>query len=260
MTGGRAAQQLWAWLAERTAADTPPLPLGKFPEERVAARITDHDAALLLEGVEAGLVLWRTGTRFDTLDRPMEPRGRWWLTECEGDFRRPCWEFVPQLAAYVEIITRYGYQRNRVLFDTPQAALQLDLAVLADDGETVVVLGEAKKESKDLDRLEAGLFRHLDAEPEPKRGDEPRQLAWRLWVTRAPYLWLIGPSDRRAFECSYDPLRPDRIDALPHASTLGLDADPGRMLPPPQLWPPAGAQPPLGASPADDAAPGAART
>lgn len=39
-----------------------------------------------------------------------------------------------------------------------------------------------------------------------RRGDEARQLAWRLWTTQAPYLWLVGPRVRHAYRCSYDPL------------------------------------------------------
>ena len=176
------------------------MPLGVYPVDLIARRLTDQDCDDLFAGVELGLITWRPEGRFDTLDRPRPPRGRWWLIEKDGETRRPCWEFVPQLAAYVELIRDLGYHRNRVLFDTPQAALQFDLAVLNDDG-AVVVLGEAKKESSDLDKLQSGLLAHQGEPPTPKRGDEPRQLAWRLWVTRAPYLWfrLVGPSDRRAF-------------------------------------------------------------
>jgi hypothetical protein len=200
----------------------------------VERRITDSDVAALSEGVDLGLVSWRSPMYFDTLDRPRPPKGRWWLAERDGGSRRPCWEFVPQLAAYVELIRDYGYHRHRVLFDTPQAALQLDLAVL-DDEARVRVLGEAKKESKDLDSLERGLLTHLDEQPQPKRGDEPRQLAWRLWATRASHLWLVGPSDRRAFEVSYSPLRLRRIEALPTAAELGLDSGPDEMMSPPSL-------------------------
>lgn len=48
-----------------------------------------------------------------------------------------------------------------------------------------------ERESGDLDKLERGLLRHHET-PERRRGDEPRRLAWRLWLTRAPYLGSWG--------------------------------------------------------------------
>jgi hypothetical protein len=208
--------------------------LGVYPADLIARRLTDQDCDALFAGVELGLITWRPEGRFDTLDRPRPPRGRWWLIEKDGETRRPCWEFVPQLAAYVELIRDLGYHRNRVLFDTPQAAVQLDLAVLNDDG-AVVVLGEAKKESSDLDKLQSGLLSHQGEPPTPKRGDEPRQLAWRLWVTRAPYLWLIGPSDRRAFRVDHEPLVLRPLDRLPGGGVMGLDEGPTEVMTPPVL-------------------------
>jgi hypothetical protein len=213
---------------------TPSLPLTQLRPEQVLRRITDEDVARLSEGVATGLITWRQPGYFDTLDRPNPPKGRWWLVERDGDGRRPCWEFVPQLAAYVELVRDFGYHAHRVLFDTPQQALQLDLAVL-DDASHVFILGEAKKESKDLDRLEHGLLEHLHEQPAPKRGDEPRQLAWRLWVTRANYLWLVGPSDRRAFQVTHAPLRLERIGQLPAASEFGLSEGPEAMMSAPEL-------------------------
>jgi hypothetical protein len=221
----------------QSRADSPALPLGDYTAELIDRRITDGDAAQLLRGVEAGLVLWRPYGRFDTLDRPLPGRGRWWLIEKDGATRRPCWEFVPQLAAYVELIADLGFHRHRVLFDTPASALQLDLAVLDDDSR-IVILGEAKKESAELDKLERGLVRYLDVEPEPKRADEPRQLAWRLWKTRAPYLWLVGPNDRRAYQVHYDPVRLTRLPALPQAAAIDLHRQPpdvNDVMLPPQL-------------------------
>jgi hypothetical protein len=71
-------------------------------------------------GVELGLISWERAGYFDTLDRPKPSAGRWWLVEKNADTRRPCWEFVPQLAAYVELIRDLGYHRHPVLFDTPR--------------------------------------------------------------------------------------------------------------------------------------------
>jgi len=99
----------------------------------------------------------------------------------------------PQLAAYVELIRDLGYHHNRVLFDTPADSGQLDLAIMGDSA-AVVVLARPRGSPMDLDRLLAGLTAHVDAEPTFRRGDEPRQLAWRLWRTRAPFYgwWRRG--------------------------------------------------------------------
>jgi hypothetical protein len=221
-------------LDRESRASSPSMPIGVYSDDLIERRLTDQDCDAVFAGIELGLIAWRPGGRFDTLDRPRPPRGRWWLIERDGDTRRPCWEFVPQLAAYVELIRDHEYHRSRVLFDTPQSALQLDLSVLGDDG-SVVVLGEAKKEATDLNKLEIGLLAHQVEEPEPRRGDESRQLAWRLWVTRAPYLWLIGPSDRRAYRVDYEPLALTRLEDLPVGTTLGLVDGPERVMDPPVL-------------------------
>jgi hypothetical protein len=221
-------------LDRESRSASPSRPLGEYPADLIARRLTDQDCADLFAGVELGLIAWRPEGRFDTLDRPKPPRGRWWLIEKDGETRRPCWEFVPQLAAYVELIRDLGYHRNRVLFDTPQAALQLDLAVLDDDG-AVIILGEAKKESSDLDKLLTGLLTYQGEQPPPKRGDEPRQLAWRLWVTRAPFLWLVGPSDRRAFRVDYEPLTLTPVGRLPSGPAMGLAGGPAQVMAPPAL-------------------------
>src|SRR5690349_18635482 len=224
-TCGTTASELLAFLDRASVAADPPMPLGTYAPELIERRIHDEDVAALSDGVDRGLVAWRKPLYFDTLDRPRLPDGRWWLAEKDGETRRPCWEFVPQLAAYVELIRDYAYHPHRVLFDTPHSALQLDLAVLDDDSR-VRVLGEAKKESKALDRLECGLLEHLGEEPDPRRGDEPRQLAWRLWRTRAEYLWLVGPGDRRAFRVTYEPLALEPMEDLPPGPSVGLDSGP----------------------------------
>ena len=54
-------------------------------------------------------------------------------------------------------------------------------------------------------------------------------------MTRARYLWLVGPSDRRAYAVSYAPLRLEALEELPPASRLGLDDGPPEMMTPPTL-------------------------
>src|SRR6266511_1068027 len=68
-----------------------------------------------------------------------------------------------------------------------------------------------------------------------RRGDEARQLAWRLWLTRAPHLWLVGPGARRAYRCSYAPLVLDTTPSLPSAEKLRLTRPPAAQMVPPTL-------------------------
>lgn len=103
--------------------------------------IDDADLVLFFEGLQAGLIRLERGGKFNTLDRPT-PGGRWSLLSRS---RKGGWynaEYLPQLAAYVELVRRLGYPADRVLFELPARSLQLDLAVLTDQG-AVTILGEA---------------------------------------------------------------------------------------------------------------------
>lgn len=143
------------------------------------------DVALFFRGVDAGLVDLRPDGRFNTMDRPTAV-GRWALLSRS---RRGGWfnaEYLPQLAAYIEAILDLGYPRERVLFELPVQSLQLDLAIL-DDPERVVVLGEAKRSTRALAPLARGVVSRFfesaaPSEASKRRGDEQRQLAWRLWT------------------------------------------------------------------------------
>jgi hypothetical protein len=199
--------------------------------------IADADLVLFFEGLDSGLISLERGGRFNTLDRPT-PGGRWALLSRsrEGGWYNA--EYLPQLAAYVELIGRLGYPAGRVLFELPPRSLQLDLAVLTDAG-TVAVLGEAKRAATMLDSLATAVrqrFGHAQpGEDSKRRGDEARQLAWRLWLTRTPYLWLVGPGVRQAYRCAYDPLVLHRIPSLPTATEQGLAHRPPTLLFPPML-------------------------
>ena len=199
--------------------------------------IAAPDVELFFEGVDAGLIELQRGAKFNTQDRP-KAGGRWSLLSRSEQGSWYNAEYLPQLAAYVDAIARLGYPSERVLFELPAAALQLDLAILDDDAN-VLVLGEAKRDVAMLDALlESVRERFSDTAPGPetkKRGDEARQLAWRLWTIRPPLLWLIGPDSRRAFACGYDPLRLIEIGQLPDASAAGLGHPPPARLDPPQL-------------------------
>src|SRR6266545_71227 len=111
--------------------------------------IDDADLVLFFEGLESGLIRLERGGKFNTLDRPT-PSGRWSLLSRSRDGGWYNAEYLPQLAAYIELVRRLGYPPGRVLFELPQRSLQLDLAVLSDEG-TVVVLGEAKRAAGMLD-------------------------------------------------------------------------------------------------------------
>lgn len=198
--------------------------------------VDEGDVSLFFAAVEAGIVTLRRGGRFDTFDRPTG-RGRWGLLSRSRDGGWYNAEYLPQLAAYADAILRLGYPKERVLFELPAVSLQLDLAIL--DDRSRVVLGEAKREVGMLEKLRRRVLeRFADEPPGPetkRRGDEARQLAWRLWTVRPDYLWLIAPGERVAFRCAYDPLVLTPIGALPAAGELGLDGALPRVLAPPSL-------------------------
>src|SRR5690349_126420 len=124
------------------------------------------------------------------------------------------------------------------MFELAASPMQLGLAVFDDEGRAVC-LGVAKSDVAMLSSLDDGMqCRFLVAEPttdSKKRGDEVRQLAWSLWTTRSPYLWLIAPGDRRAFACRYDPLELTPLTRLPHAADLGLGHEPPAAVTPRML-------------------------
>ncbi len=131
--------------------------------------IDDADLVLFFEGLESGLIRLERGGKFNTLDRPT-PSGRWSLLSRSRDGGWYNAEYLPQLAAYIELVRRLGYPPGRVLFELPQRSLQLDLAVLSDEG-TVVVLGEAKRAAGMLDPFDR--CRPRSVQPgSARRGDQ----------------------------------------------------------------------------------------
>lgn len=214
----------------RAVMDTPEL----LP---TANTIDPGDVELFWVGVEQGLLRLERGGKFNTFDRPV-PGGHWALLSRS---KKGGWynaEYLPQLASYVDAIVNAGYPKERVFFELPPKSLQLDLAIVDDDGR-VIILGEAKREAGMLTRLVKAIEdRFADAAPtdeSKKRGDEARQLAWRLWTVQPPLCWLIGPGERISYDCSYAPLRLSEPSPLPDAKRLGLDHRPPRPLAPPLL-------------------------
>lgn len=195
------------------------------------------DVELFFRGVGAGLVQLAPDGRFNTRDRPT-PQGHWALLSRSA---RGGWfnaEYLPQIAAYVEAILDLGYPHERVLFELPAKSLQLDLAILDDDG-AVRVLGEAKRSTPALSALRRGVVERFGQEAptveSKRRGDEQRQLAWRLWTVSPELTWLIGPGHREAFRTELAPLRLSSLPKLPLASELELAHRPRQQLAPPLL-------------------------
>jgi hypothetical protein len=196
--------------------------------------IAEDDLRLFFLGCQAGLITLERGARFNTLDRP-RAGGRWGLLSRTKDGGWYNAEYLPQIASYVHAIAELGYPSERVLFELPDQALKLDLAILNDEGK-VIVVGEAKRALLMLDNLLNEVLQHYrEVDPGSEGRNESRQLAWRLWRTRAPFLWLIGPGERRAYKLSYGPINFERIPRLPAASDIGLGSPPARHLGIPNL-------------------------
>ena len=195
------------------------------------------DVELFFRGVEAGLLQIKPDGRFNTMDRPTV-RGHWALLSRST---RGGWfnaEYLPQIAAYVEAVLDLGYPHERVLFELPAKSLQLDLAIL-DDNRAVRVLGEAKRATPALSILRRGVVERFGDEmpsvESKRRGDEQRQLAWRLWTVSPEFTWLIGPGHREAFRTSIAPLRLSSLPQLPQARDLDLAHRPPQQVAPPPL-------------------------
>ena len=195
------------------------------------------DVGLFFRGLDSGLIEVEPDGRFNTLDRPTQG-GRWALLSRSKDGGWFNAEYLPQIAAYVEAILDLGYPHQRVLFELPARSLQLDLAVLDDDG-SVRVLGEAKRSTPALSTLMRGAIERFESKmPDvetKRRGDEQRQLAWRLWTVGPEFTWLIGPGHREAFRTTLAPLRMQSLPQLPPARHLDLDHQPTQQLAPPAL-------------------------
>lgn len=202
---------------------------------RLTKRLHESDAELLAHGLLSGL-LTIDGNYLRTVD---PHQGTAWLVE--GAPCHPCWEYIPHAASYVELITRLGYPAGSVRFETPDAELNLDLAVLDPDGH-VVVLGEVKREPRQIESL-AQRIPAFDGDPGKalpvRRGGPqgPRREAWKLahqlWVTRAPWLWLVASGTRLAYPVDYsDGLALGEPQQLPNAAAFcGLATDWPRLKP-----------------------------
>ena len=203
--------------------------LGPLDPVKVRERLHEDDAQWFARGLSEGLL--RVDERGYLFSRDPHQTTAWMVEG--GAAAWPCWEYLPHAASYVELILGLGFPLTSVRFETPgrEHGLDLDLAVVAGDG-TVVIVGEAKKTSRELDLLLAAMAQHFAADPGTPVGvtgmaKAAWKLAYRLWATRAPWLWLVGPSDRRAFEVSYERhLTLTARPALPSPSALGVQTGP----------------------------------
>lgn len=176
--------------------------LAEISDRDRAVRLSESDAQTVEEGFGDGLLAMESAGCVRTLD-PLQASA--WLVI--GDPARARWESLAQLAAYVELL-QAGYPEGAVRFATPETELGLDLAAVNDDGQ-VLLLGAARAEPLELAKLEA-LVPTFDVEDEGLRslreipGREALRLAFQLWSTRAPYLWLVAAGARRLFRVRYD--------------------------------------------------------
>jgi hypothetical protein len=180
--------------------------LGPVKERHLATRLVESDAELVIRGFEAG-ILRVEGNYLWTADPHQHTA---WLVE--GAPAHPCWEYLPHMAAYVEMALVHGYPLESLRFETPDQEMNLDLAVVAPNG-AVRVLGEVKAEARQVEALALALagFVTDPGKPPSVRGGGPqgaRREAWKLahqlWQLRAPWLWLAAAGTRLAFAVSYD--------------------------------------------------------
>lgn len=196
--------------------------LGELVPDKVKLRFCERDAALFRRGCQLGLLSVDESDYLRTRD-PYQATA--WLVE--GNPPWPCWEYLPHGAAYVELLLEHRYPYQLVRFETPEAeaGLDADLAVLAPNGD-VLVLGEVKKEARELNLLEEQLLEFSEHDPGPpstgSRRRASQKLAHRLWLTQAPWLWLVAPDDRRTYRVGYSPLRLELTEHLPTPETLGI--------------------------------------
>jgi hypothetical protein len=194
------------------------------PHVTCQRRLAAEDVELLERGLAAGVI--RIDGNYIVTQDPWQ--GTAWLVE--GTPASPCWEYLPHIAGYVELILDHAYPAAAVGFETGDKEMNLDLPVVSDRG-SVLVLGEAKAEARQVHALARDLqeFRVDPGKAPPKsRPGSPtgtRREAWKLahqlWTLRSRYLWLVASGERMAFRVSYDEtLQLSRLGQLPAVADL----------------------------------------
>ena len=200
--------------------------LGPIKPTHVARRLDEADAQLVAKGLDRGLIRF-VGNYLRTRD-PYQHTA--WLVE--GDPSHLCWEYLPHMAAYVELVLNFGYPLEAIRFETPDLEMNLDLAVV-DAAGAIVVLGEVKTESRQIKALAALLpsFVTDPGKPDPVTRGGPqgaRREAWKLahqlWVSGASWLWLVASGARLTFRVEYEGgLHLSAVNTLPSAAELSAD-------------------------------------
>lgn len=170
-------------------------------------RLSERDVELFERGLAEGLLRIEGGNRLITSD-PWQ--GTAWLVE--GNPAWPCWEYLPHAAAYVELVLDHHYPLAAIGFETDNSEMNLDLAVVAEDG-AVLLLGEAKTEASQVRALAADVLQFTSdpgkAPPKSTAGApagaqrEAWKLAHQLWMLRPPFLWLVASGERLALAVDY---------------------------------------------------------
>lgn len=108
--------------------------------------------------------------------------------------------------------------------------MNLDLAVVDDRG-AVLILGEAKAETRQLQALARDVQAFsVDPGKAPAKSQhgsptglrrEAWKLAHQLWTLGSPYLWLVASGERLAFRVSYEQtLALEQLSRLPTVAAL----------------------------------------
>lgn len=142
-------------------------------------------------------------------------------------------EALTQAAAYVALITDYGYPRSLVRFEIDY----LDVAV-RDRRGNVLAYAETKASTRTLERLLARLVSNFEGGlpdlPEeggsPARSpDDARHKAEHILDNRPAYFWGVSPDVRRAFRVRFTHFGfgLDPLEDFPRKEHLR--AEPGRL-------------------------------
>lgn len=143
------------------------------------------EMALLRKGVEQGFVSIK-GSKFQLKDEKKHTYSFFTLNR----------EYLVQIAAYVELITEYGYPSERCKFEYHL----MDVVVFQKDGSPHIYV-EAKKKDDELEKLTNSISKYSDNVPmdAKDRGNDPLRKCKYIVNDKPKYLWLVGPDHRLSF-------------------------------------------------------------
>lgn len=114
-------------------------------------------------------------------------------------------EALTQIAAYVSLITDYGFPRRQTRFETGW----MDVAVFGSAGD-VMIYAESKAAEKVLLRLCQRLEKefetsvpYVDVAELKSVKDDAVMKANHIWRHRPRYFWAVSPTLRRSYEVNY---------------------------------------------------------